>query len=167
METTSMLTIPANYLRAALMIAPQKDVRFYLNGVFLQTRNDVLNIVATDGAMCLHGTMAIESIGDYEIIVPYDAVKTITKKSKTVTISWPREDGRHELDCVLFKPIDGRFPDYYRVIPTETSGEVADFVPEQIVTANKAMVEWAGNAGLMKSANCTIAIMSLSAGVAL
>jgi hypothetical protein len=44
-------------LKAALVVAPSKDNRGYLNGVFLQSAGTVLNIVATDGCHLLQARM--------------------------------------------------------------------------------------------------------------
>lgn len=47
------LELPIRKLRAALMIAPKKDVRSYLNAVHVRFDGPVRAIVATDGAMLL------------------------------------------------------------------------------------------------------------------
>lgn len=47
------LELPIRELRAALMIAPKKDVRSYLNAVHVHFEGPVRAIVATDGAMLL------------------------------------------------------------------------------------------------------------------
>ncbi len=46
------LTIKA--IKAALAFAAKRDVRFYLNGVLFEFKENLLNIVATDGHRILH-----------------------------------------------------------------------------------------------------------------
>lgn len=103
----------------------QQDVRYYLNGLLLEHGEGHLRTVATDGhrlALC----ESPNSAGDGEkiqVIVPRKGINELQRlldDSETdVRITLDSNHIRAELDDLLFtsKLIDGRFPDYERVIP--------------------------------------------------
>jgi DNA polymerase-3 subunit beta len=112
--------------RTAFAMA-QQDVRYYLNGLLLEIDGEKLRAVATDGhrlALCdteLH-TDVTEKV---QIIVPRKGVSELIRlfqddeekvkvqiSTNHIRISWA------EL-CFTSKLIDGKFPDYTRVIPDE------------------------------------------------
>ncbi|HDX0947953.1 TPA: hypothetical protein RNT26_000596 [Stenotrophomonas maltophilia] len=66
-----MNKIPSALIAAALHVAPKNDVRFYLNGVLIESHADGAIIVATDGhRMLVVRTSLPWDIG--KIIVPRD-----------------------------------------------------------------------------------------------
>lgn len=81
--------------------------------------------------------------GPYELIIPADVVKTISKKAKTVVLE-SLSDGRYMLESKVFSAVDGKFPDYRRVIPQECTGETAQFDPVLLASATAAMCEFYG-----------------------
>ncbi len=102
-----------------------QDVRYYLNGLLLEIENNRLRSVATDGhrlALC-----ELESelmVGDkYQVIVPRKGVGELARLLDDSEQSCKlRVNNNHievELEGVTFtsKLIDGRFPDYERVVP--------------------------------------------------
>ena len=140
------LSIPAEIIKALLITAPKSDVRFYLNGVLLEVREERATLVATDGHMLLAVPLpsdAIEGeriVGDYilprtllDSVKPAKIGRTVLPLALEITAS-PGAQGQtiytltlkgatHGID----KPVDGRFPDWRRVIPETASGEVAQF----------------------------------------
>jgi DNA polymerase-3 subunit beta len=132
-------TINIEALRALLPLAAKKDVRYYLNGVFVDFQRDKTIYVATNGAVLGLYTETVENENIFDIAVPVDVVKQL--KPKPGTAKW----GDLTFDPVSntariinpgagqdfgFTPLDGKYPDYTKVIPTETSGEVAQFDAE-------------------------------------
>ncbi|MFW2438988.1 MAG: DNA polymerase III subunit beta [Arenicellales bacterium] len=114
-------------LRTAFAMA-QQDVRFYLNGLLLVSDNEKLITVATDGHRLAKTECSLTSrLTDAEIqaIVPRKAITElnhIIEDSETeISVSFNPNHIRVELDSVIFtsKLIDGRFPDYEKVIPKE------------------------------------------------
>lgn len=104
----------------------QQDVRYYLNGLLLELAGDRLRTVATDGhrlSLCEITAEQPETQGQ-QIIVPRKGVNELARlldgdSKETVTV---RVGGSHlqvALPGLRFtsKLIDGRFPDYTRVVP--------------------------------------------------
>jgi DNA polymerase-3 subunit beta len=110
----------------------QQDVRYYLNGLLLETEDKTLRGVATDGhrlAMS-ESTMSGGSGVDSQVIVPRKGVLELQKLLSgdgDVVIMLGTNHVRVESGDIRFtsKLIDGRFPDYGRVIPKETTNVVS------------------------------------------
>ena len=112
----------------------QQDVRYYLNGLLLETGKQQLRAVATDGhrlAMCQIALEDNES-DEHQVIVPRKGVLELQRLMSgegQVTLEFGSNHIRVQLDGIRFtsKLIDGRFPEYERVIPQDTSNQlVAD-----------------------------------------
>ena len=102
----------------------QQDVRYYLNGMLLESDGKMLRTVATDGhrlAMC---EMALATKGKgQQIIVPRKGVLELQRLLGTegsVEITIGTNHVRAKIGDIRFtsKLIDGRFPEYSRVIPS-------------------------------------------------
>ena len=112
----------------------QQDVRYYLNGLLLETGKQQLRAVATDGhrlAMCQIALEDSES-EEHQVIVPRKGVLELQRLMSgegQVTLEFGSNHIRVQLEGIRFtsKLIDGRFPEYERVIPQDTSNQlVAD-----------------------------------------
>ena len=110
----------------------QQDVRYYLNGLLLETGGKVLRAVATDGhrlALCevdVDGGDAPEQ----QVIVPRKGVLELQRLMSgegDLTIELGTNHIRIQLEGIRFtsKLIDGRFPEYDRVIPQDTSNSMS------------------------------------------
>lgn len=120
-------TIKPNELEAISLSASTEQTRYYLNGVYI-TGNAM---VATDGhrlaglrlseassegfilgnadikkALQLYKSVPLKQRGDVEIRIVGETLLVINKSEN--------------VGSFLFKPVDGNFPDYTRVIPTNT-----------------------------------------------
>jgi len=115
------ISIQASAIRAATICAAKKDIRYYLQGVYINVAHrDYATVCGTDGHVLFAGRATIENMaGDllpFNMIVPMDIIKKIDKRAHAVILeSLP--DGTYLLDGTRFAPLDGRFPDYSRVIP--------------------------------------------------
>ena len=103
----------------------QQDVRYYLNGLMLEISNDKLRSVATDGhrlAMCEIDANAA-SIESKQIILPRKGVSELARLLEDIDNDVAIEIGnnhiRMKFNQLIFtsKLIDGKFPDYQRVLP--------------------------------------------------
>jgi DNA polymerase III sliding clamp (beta) subunit (PCNA family) len=120
-----MLQITTNSLKAAITMAAVKDVRYFLNGVFVGVTEDgAVHVKATDGIVAFEDVMPTKcetQKGPFSIIIPLDSAKLVAKsKSPTVTLS-ALHDGKYALGDVIFTPIDGVFPDTDRVFAARDS----------------------------------------------
>ncbi len=117
--------------RTAFAMA-QQDVRYYLNGLLLDLRENALRCVATDGhrlAMC-EAPLPTGAQARRQIIVPRKGVLELQRLLEGGEREVELEIGRNHLrlhrEDVTFtsKLIDGRFPDYDAVIPIGADKEV-------------------------------------------
>lgn len=103
----------------------QQDVRYYLNGLLLEIRGTRARAVATDGhrlAMAEH-QLGQKSNQDLQVIVPRKAIlemfRLLDSSDESVALRIGNGQIQVELDNLKLtsKLIDGRFPEYERVIP--------------------------------------------------
>lgn len=118
-----MITVKTQSIKAACGMAATKDARYYLVGVQILVRDDgAVHVRATDGTLAFDDLMPEKSaFAPADFIIPLDTAKLIAKsKLYTVEITIA-PDGRYECAGQIFKPIDGRFPDCDRALPTRDS----------------------------------------------
>jgi hypothetical protein len=141
MTKTAALNVKA--LKAVNLFAPREATRYYLNGVLITVNARNVFYVATDGhRMLVHREDLAEGAEDNTLtgswIVPSSAIDAIKggtgRFAETPATLAEVGNGEYRLDApkgsTIFKPIDGSFPDWHRVIPRGLSkGEVA--VPHQ------------------------------------
>ena len=112
----------------------QQDVRYYLNGLLIETGGKHLRAVATDGhrlALC-QAELKGGKMEEKQVIVPRKGVlelQRLLSGEGQVSLALGNNHIRIQLDGIRFtsKLIDGRFPEYERVIPKNPGNElVAD-----------------------------------------
>ena len=109
----------------------QQDVRYYLNGMLLEMDGQVLRAVATDGhrlAMC-EGTLVAKAKASQQVIVPRKGVlelQRILNSDGIAELAIGTNHVRAQVGDVRFtsKLIDGRFPEYSRVIPAAPAAAI-------------------------------------------
>jgi DNA polymerase-3 subunit beta len=126
---TTKITVPQKAFKALLLLVQyamaQQDIRYYLNGMLLVLNADTLKVVATDGHRLAYASMKLsQSAEPLEVILPRKAVQELIKllndsdDDLAVELS-PAQVKFQAQDVVLIsKVVDGKFPDYTRVIPT-------------------------------------------------
>jgi DNA polymerase-3 subunit beta len=118
----------------------QQDVRYYLNGLLLETQESALRAVATDGHRLALCEMALPSPGKTgQVIVPRKGVlelQRILGSDGNVELAIGTNHIRAEIGDIRFtsKLIDGRFPEYGRVIPA---------TPARLVLADRELLRQA------------------------
>jgi DNA polymerase-3 subunit beta len=135
-EATERIGVPEAGLkelieRTAFAMA-QQDVRYYLNGLLFDLREQTLRCVATDGhRLALCETGLDQAVGTKrQIIVPRKGVTELQRLleggDRALELELGRSHVRVKRDDVTFtsKLIDGRFPDYEAVIPIGAEKEV-------------------------------------------
>ncbi|HEU4664860.1 MAG TPA: DNA polymerase III subunit beta [Dokdonella sp.] len=109
-----------------------QDVRYYLNGMLLDLREQALRCVATDGHRLAMAEAKLESkVGSpRQVIVPRKGISELQGLFESgdgiVELEFARNHLRVRRGDVTFtsKLIDGRFPDYEAVIPIGADKEV-------------------------------------------
>ena len=139
------ITIDHNIVKALLICAAKQDIRYYLKGICVDARaNGDVVLVTTDGHRLLAypvATDAIEALAPGQYIIPREALEAVK----------PCKAGRHMLPITIeidtakglenkitgatstVTPlIDGKFPDWRRVLPKTVSGEPAQYQAEYL-----------------------------------
>ena len=122
----------------------QQDVRYYLNGLLFEVGNDKLRAVATDGHRLAYCEVQTELEVPYsrQMIVPrkgiQELLRLLDKDDAAAILQISINHIRVLLDDIRFtsKLIDGKFPDYQRVIPRES---------ERMVSADRSVLRNALN----------------------
>jgi DNA polymerase-3 subunit beta len=128
-EQLQTITLPQKDLRALLRLAEfamaQQDIRYYLNGMLLVLDGATLQAVATDGHRLSWASLAVTgNFTRQEVILPRKTVlelaKLLEEVDEPVTIDILANQARFRFGNVelVSKVVDGKFPDYNRVIPT-------------------------------------------------
>ena len=123
------LTMPQGEFRRLIdkthFAMAQQDVRYYLNGLLLETDGKALRAVATDGhrlALC-ETELSGKARTSQQVIVPRKGVlelQRILGTENNIELAVGTNHVRAQIGEIRFtsKLIDGRFPEYARVIPS-------------------------------------------------
>lgn len=102
----------------------QQDVRYYLNGCLLECGGDVIRSVATDGHRLAKSEIKLDTAieGQSQSVLPRKAVLELVRflqEDQTARVQINPNHARVNGGGWIFttKLIDGRFPDYQKVIP--------------------------------------------------
>jgi DNA polymerase-3 subunit beta len=109
----------------------QQDVRYYLNGMLFEIDGQVLRAVATDGhrlALC-EASLVARAKTSQQVIVPRKGVlelQRILGDDGVAELAIGTNHVRAQIGDVRFtsKLIDGRFPEYSRVIPAAPANAI-------------------------------------------
>lgn len=155
------ITVPANVIKALLLAAAKDDVRYYLNGICVDVTSKGTALVATTGTMLL--AVPIEETEDPiegQWIVGRDVLTSVkpVKAGRhefpvTITIDAAPVRPDPERPGVTIKgtpvvtiagattattaPVDGRYPDWRRVIPTKQNDIPSQFDAALVATFGK------------------------------
>lgn len=101
-----------------------QDARYFLNGMKFETEGNLLRTVATDGHRLAVCTIALEQdLQTHSVILPRKGVlellRLIDGNEQPARLQIGTNNLRVQMGNVIFtsKLIDGRFPDYRRVLP--------------------------------------------------
>jgi DNA polymerase III subunit beta len=104
----------------------QQDIRYYLNGLLMVVEDRQLKLVATDGHRLAYASLKLNAeLPRQEVIVPRKTVlelaKLLADSDEEVRIELSATQAAFSFDTVevVSKLVDGKFPDYTRVIPTQ------------------------------------------------
>jgi hypothetical protein len=150
--TIIQISVPVDYIEAALQCVSKEGTRYYLQGVFLDARGFV---AATNGhmafaALCAAASQLSDCTPSYGgggalagVIVPHDAITQAIKAAgrvKGLCIVFERDQqGQWWIlygnARVAFAPIDGSFPDWKRVVPEAPATLTAAHYNPQYIAA--------------------------------
>jgi DNA polymerase-3 subunit beta len=127
--TTAEIPMPQSALRKLLGLSQyamaQQDIRYYLNGMLFVVDGKMLTLVATDGhRLALTSRELLDSYVRNDIILPRKAILELSRllgeTDQQVLVAIMPNQVRFDIDGItlITKVIDGKFPDFNRVVPT-------------------------------------------------
>ncbi len=132
---TAKFSIPCSVLSEMIdrthFAMAQQDVRYYLNGMLFEVDAGKLRTVATDGhRLTLTECKDVPEDIELSVIVPRKGVlelgRLVSGRGDEVLLIVGNNHMRAEVDGIRFtsKLIDGKFPDYDRVIPKNSDKKI-------------------------------------------
>ncbi len=110
----------------------QQDIRYYLNGLLLVVEGNSLTVVATDGHRLSLASMPLEQSHEkQEVILPRKTIIELSKLLADADENLSLELGQNQAKftfsniVLISKIVDGKFPDYNRVIPASTEKKIS------------------------------------------
>ncbi|HXZ49662.1 MAG TPA: DNA polymerase III subunit beta [Usitatibacter sp.] len=134
-DASRALSLPQKALKDALRLVQfamaVQDIRYYLNGVLFSVDKDTLRVVATDGHRLSYASRSLGGDhGSVEAILPrktvLELIKLLGDTDEPVALAIGANQARFsfgEIDIVS-KIVEGKFPDYQKVIPTTHKNRV-------------------------------------------
>ena len=121
-------------IRSTSFSMAQQDVRFYLNGMLLEISSDRLSCVATDGHRLAYSQLSTDANPSDPVraIIPRKSVSELQRllgsvdDDEIVQLAITQQHLQIQVGDVRLstKLIEGRFPDYNRVIPIDGDKEI-------------------------------------------
>jgi DNA polymerase-3 subunit beta len=134
-DASKTLTLPQKALKHALGLVQfamaVQDIRYYLNGVLFSVEKDTLRVVATDGHRLSFASQALDGDhGNVEAILPrktvIELIKLLSDTDDPVSLAIGSNQVRFSFGGIeiVSKIVEGKFPDYQKVIPTTHKNRV-------------------------------------------
>jgi DNA polymerase-3 subunit beta len=135
-DASKTLTLPQKALKSALRLVQfamaVQDIRYYLNGVLFSVDKDVLRVVATDGHRLSFASQQLDGDhGSVEAILPrktvLELIKLLGDGDDPVSLAIGSNQARFTFGSIeiVSKIVEGKFPDYQKVIPTTHKNRVS------------------------------------------
>jgi DNA polymerase-3 subunit beta len=135
-DASRTLQLPQKALKQALGLVQfamaVQDIRYYLNGVLFSVDRNTLRVVATDGHRLSFASQDLGSDhGSVEAILPrktvIELIKLLGDTDDPVSIAMGSNQVRFAFAGIeiVSKIVEGKFPDYQKVIPTQHKNQVS------------------------------------------
>ena len=107
------------------------DIRYYLNGILFVAEGKQLSLVATDGHRLAYASATLDvEVPRQEVILPRKTVlelqRLLSDAEGAIEMQFASNQAKFSFDGMEFvtKLVEGKFPDYNRVIPKNHSNHV-------------------------------------------
>ncbi|MEO5692354.1 MAG: DNA polymerase III subunit beta [Usitatibacter sp.] len=135
-DASKTLTLPQKALKSALGLVQfamaVQDIRYYLNGVLFSVDKNMLRVVATDGHRLSFASQELDGDhGNVEAILPrktvLELIKLLSDTDEPVALAIGSNQARFTFGDIeiVSKIVEGKFPDYQKVIPTTHKNRVS------------------------------------------
>lgn len=109
-----------------------QDIRYYLNGVLLSTDGDTLRVVATDGhRLSMAQYKLAEPVAKIDAILPrktvLELIKLLDESDDPINLTMHQNQVKFTFTGIeiVSKIVEGKFPDYTKVIPAGYTNHVS------------------------------------------
>ncbi len=124
-----------------------QDIRYYLNGVLLSTEGNTLRVVATDGHRLSMATYQLpEPVAKIEAILPrktvLELIKLLDESDDPVALTLHQNQVKFAFAGIeiVSKIVEGKFPDFTKVIPSGYTNHVQLNRAELLASLNRASI---------------------------
>jgi DNA polymerase-3 subunit beta len=135
-DASKTLKLPQKALKKALGLVQfamaVQDIRYYLNGVLFSVDGSTLRVVATDGHRLSFASQSLDGDhGNVEAILPrktvIELIKLLSDTDDPVELAIGSNQARFRFGSIeiVSKIVEGKFPDYQKVIPTTHKNRVS------------------------------------------
>jgi DNA polymerase-3 subunit beta len=131
--------IKQSTLDAMLLLAGKKDIRYYLNGLYIEYAPAFTRVVGCDGHKLGIYQAAAENTGSGSLIIPRDVIENLPKGNKAFLLGFTQLETGSQWQIITgaasvnFAPCEGTYPDFRRVAQgVKTSGEAGGFNVEYL-----------------------------------
>ena len=132
LQNSSLIVIEQRTLKKLLgsvqYAMAQQDIRYYLNGVLVVIEGNLIKLIATDGHRLAYTSATLDSEhSKREVILSRKTVselfKLLSDSEEKITLELAEKQVKITFSDITLttKVIDGKFPDYDRVIPNYTN----------------------------------------------
>jgi DNA polymerase III subunit beta len=142
------ISIQIKTIKALLHFAAKKDIRYYLQGVQIEQGETGTFAVATNGHFLAVARIDTQAQAPASVIVGSDHLATAIKSLKgaiMIDVDGPKVTIKTGASEVTVPAVDGRYPDWRRVIRAPQTGEQAYFNADYLALVQKAAGEYHGN----------------------
>tara|TARA_R110000868_G_scaffold93306_1_gene258246 strand:+ start:1587 stop:2228 length:642 start_codon:yes stop_codon:yes gene_type:complete len=134
----SQFFIKQSTLDAMLLLAGKKDIRYYLNGLYIEYAPAFTRVVGCDGHKLGIYQAAAENTGNGSIIIPRDVIENLPKGNKEFLLGFTKLEGNQwqiitGAASINFAPCEGSYPNFRSVAQgVKTTGEAGGFNVEYL-----------------------------------
>jgi DNA polymerase III sliding clamp (beta) subunit (PCNA family) len=140
-------SIKLSTLKGLVILSAKKDIRYYLQSIQLEFNSKFTRCIATNGHVLGINQENQENEGAGSVLVPREIIDNIKVSKKDLDhialftqISEAKWSIKYMGNEVIFSPLDGKFPDYSRVVnQIKTSGEPAFYNFEYLIDFSKVV----------------------------
>ncbi|MBI5206400.1 MAG: DNA polymerase III subunit beta [Candidatus Firestonebacteria bacterium] len=127
------ISVLIDMIQKTIYAVSSDEIRYVLNGIFLTIENNLIKMISTDGHRLAYIDNKIESNSsqDINIIIPKKTLHELSRISanyedKDIEIKISENQVLFTMDSItiISRLIEGKFPDYNKIIPTNLTYKV-------------------------------------------
>lgn len=139
----------AESLKRVVFSCATRDIRTYLFGVHIEcVKGKNVTLVATDGAKLAALSTETQADADAGVILHRDAINALPAGALRARLFWRAVEFDYPKGLVIANTIDGKFPDWQRVIPSGEPAGVVTVDRKELIASIKAALPFDQDAAI-------------------